>query len=621
MKSLKATLAASACCVVLTSCGHVAKMRGEIEEQRAQTKQAMDSPVKVVPEQRVVKNDKPLVPLVERTLPRAGSWLRSKNVSISVSNSVALSQVVEMFATRGVAIISEIPLDNIYYAGTVPATDAETALQIILGSCGLDFVVDETARIVRIKPMPSRTWYLNLGQRRSRYATGGSTGSSTPAPSSSSVSSGLASATGSGTPAASPSSGSTGPTGELSISATDDFWTSLHTELERRLNLLVPAGRGPRNLTGKLDETGKPAASGGNPGGGESPAASASTMYSGLLGGGGNSGQANAQNQQAPAAPAGTQDLYARKLIGSYSTNPETGSITVQAPHWVLADLDAYLNRVQQMYNTDITFTGELVLVNKNRKNSEGLDLAAFALYARKFGAVVANNALGGVTVNFAQGSNIPGVATAGTDVIGGTRIGVIDKANGLQIFNAWLAETGDTSVIQRPVVSTTSGMPAEFSKTVTRFYNTVNQQTAAGGVGSAAVGTQNNLVPVNLGTTMKINPRFDMSSGLIRAQISFSQSVQSEVQKIVQKVTAGTELKDVDANIPVVTQISYSGETLLRDGDLIIIGGQTEEDLSTAETGLPEGAGELNTLLGTRSARRAGGTYYLALRVQITPR
>src|SRR5690606_32903544 len=96
----------------------------------------------------------------------------------------------------------------------------------------------------------------------------------------------------------------------------------------------------------------------------------------------------------------GGNDLYIEKQVGNFSLNPETGAVTVQAPSWILRDLDAYLKGVQEKYNTEITFIGEVLLVTSTDQESEGVDLAGFASWAAgRYGAVISNNALGGITV------------------------------------------------------------------------------------------------------------------------------------------------------------------------------------------------------------------------------
>ena len=322
-----------------------------------------------------------------------------------------------------------------------------------------------------------------------------------------------------------------------------------------------------------------------------------------------------------PAGDTGS-DLYVKRLVGSYALNPETGAVTVQAPHWMLDEFETYVTRIQEMYNTDITFAGELVLVTNKKNNSEGFDLGAFATWASgRYAAVISNNALGGITMSLPNGG-VPTI-TADAQTVGGPLIGFKSQSttNALNIFNSYLAEIGKVSVIQRPLITTTSGVPGVFSKKFSDYYNTVSQTAAAGGTGSAATATQNALVAVELGTELKINPRIDTTTGLIRAQLTLNQAVQSGIKNIPQTITFGNNTTTVNTAIPLITRQNLSGEILLRDGDLIVVGGQTEENSSIDESGVPGNEGPLGGILGVKKANTGSQTYYFALRVTVTKR
>src|SRR5690606_10346366 len=107
-------------------------------------------------------------------------------------------------------------------------------------------------------------------------------------------------------------------------------------------------------------------------------------------------------------AGGGSGTLCSEQTLGNFSVNPSTGAVTVQAPHWVMDDIDKYLTNVKSDHGVTMVFEGMLILVNSSREKSEGLDLQAFASFANgELGMVVNNNALGGVTVS------TPGVGSA----------------------------------------------------------------------------------------------------------------------------------------------------------------------------------------------------------------
>lgn len=568
---------------------------------RSSAKRFDNEKITLAEESRVVIREGAYIPATPKdTL--GNNWLSGKKVSLRAGESLPLSEVVKALAAQGINIVSDLPLDRYTYSGfNLTTVDAETALRMVLGASGLDYSLDNARKLVTVRPLASRTWYLNIGNRKAAFSAGGNgTG-------------GTAGATGQAQASGTSTSGATGGLQassqtvnvNASISATDDFWGSLKTELDSRLKVMLPEMAAP--ATG---------------------AAVAASLPPLPVPGLSHGAAAHAQPAPSLTLPAASSNgstptgSYSAKQMGAYSVNPETGAVTVQAPHWILNDLDKYLGRVQEMYNTDIIFTGELVSVSVDNARSEGFDITSFGRFAGRYGAVVANNALGGVTVGFpTTGSFIPSV-TAGGAPLSGALLGAVSQKDGLSLFNAYLSNLGKVTVLQKPHLATTSGVPGDFRRTTTRYYNTVTQQTASSS-SNAAVGTQNTLVPLELGTSLKINPRIDLATGLIRAHIVLEQTSETGTQSIQQSLTAGNALQQVTTDVPVLAKVIYSGETLLKDGDIVVVGGQTDNSASRSAdgvTGLMDipAAGKL---FGTTQDKSTENVTYFALKVHVQKR
>jgi len=588
-------------------------VRKEIDRNESDARQKVEVLAARNTSSRVTEVSSLIVPVLKipQTQGDSAAWLRAKRLALDLKEPVPLSTILQMVADSGVNLVIAVPqLESYSYAGTVTQGNAETVLRVVLGSVGLDYEADDARRIVTVRPMAARTWVINLGNRQTSYTSGGGVGQGRNAGSqqgagnsfgggNSSIGGmpgagggggvfGGGNAGGFGANASSQMGGS-GNNGNMSgtgIQTRDDFWGSLAVELQNRLAILAAD-----QANAAIVQQGQ-----------------ASQMPAGYI----------------PLQPSGASgspnNQGARKQIGTFALNPETGAITVQAPHWVLSDLDKYFAQVQRMYNADISFQGEVLLVTHTRTDSEGLDVSSFGKFASgRYGAIVSNNALGGVTVNFADG-NIPNVV-AGAQPVAGALMGVASAADGLQVFNAWLSEVGRVSVMQRPVMTTTSSVPAEFRREFNRCFNTISQEVASGGVGNAALGTTNTLQCKDFGIALTINPRYDLSANLVRAQISLNHVLPAGEQIIQQTISSGDNVRAVPTRIPLETRASYSGEALLRDGDLIVIGGQTEDSSSLDENGLPGQQGALSGIFGTKRANRETKTYYFALRVSVKPR
>lgn len=573
-------------------------------------------------------NDHVVLPVVEVAQEVEDNWLAKKRLKLrnDKKRPLSLQEIVKMCFDQGIYITSaQLPLDQYTYSGLgFEETGVEAGLRIILGPLGLDYDLDEKSQTVVIRPMASRTWYLNVGNRRTSFgsnsASSGAVGIAASGNNQGQTGQNQAQSTqgSAGQGGQSQSSGGQQQTGQnpgmngsqssasapsgTSISSTDDFWGSLRAELTSRLEVLLPSQAPVQDASNQPQGQVVPAiAPIGAPNlamPGQNP-----MLYQNGLG---------AQN-------GGATDMFARKKVGTFALNPETGAITVQAPSWVLHDLDKYLSRVRDMYNSLISFSGEIVMVTTEDNASEGLDISSFARFAKaRYGLAYSNNALGGVTVNFSGNSLIPSISTNNAP-IANTLLGITSPLDGLQVFNNYLRSIGTVKIVQKPLVAVPSGVPGEFSKTVTRYFNSVSQNTASGGVGQATVGTQNTLTPVDFGTSLRIYPRLDVSTNLIRAQITLNQTIQSGTQNVQQSLNSGANVVPVTQPIPIVTRLLYQGEALLADGDLIVVGGQTDDETDSTDGGVPGlKDGVLSPIFGQKSNVKRVGTYYFALRVSV---
>ena len=567
--------------------------------------------------------DKVVLPMVRIKDEGNRNWLAGKRVRLinDKRRPLNLAEVVKMFFDQGINIGSAIPLEGYTYAGLgVQDADAEVALRSILGAVGLDYELDEASRTVLIRPMASRSWKINLGDRKTSFMsnTGGELGTGS---TNNTQVQGQNTTTGSA--AAAGQAGNTAVSGQAgnaqtsnqntqisstttangvggTTSTSDDFWASLRAELKDRMEVLLPGvATTATEISGQFSSVGQPGAVV------PAPAPLAPAMTPGPLA---------AVNGQAV-------EFYAKKRIGTFSLNPVTGNVTVQGPRWLLNDLDRYIKQIQAEYSYRITFIGQMVLVTTNDSNSEGLDISAFGRFAQsRYGVAFSNNALGGVTVNFPGSGVIPAISTGGQPVAG-TLLGVRSPLDGLQVFNAYLQNYGTVNIIQRPILVTSKGVPGYFQRSSRKYFVNYTQQAAAGNSGSAAVASNNTLIPFDFGTTLTISANYDINADLVRANIILDQVVQAGTQTVPQQISsANGGTQQVNQDIPIPSTFKYRGEVPLRDGDLIIIGGQSEDETNTADGGV---TGLKNTPLGAvfgqKNSTKGTGTYYFALRVKLS--
>ena len=566
------------------------------------------------------------------------AWLKAIRITLDIKEPISATEIVRMLKKQGINITTATELENHTYSGFgVRNVDGETGLNLLLGSMGLDYTINSEGRYVTITPLGSRTYYLNLGNRQATFGGGSNSGGSSGGAGGSANASGGAGGGASG-----------GGSQTNSITVSDNFWRSLSTEITQRLTVLTPNSAAmksglaiapilpdpsqlhtlPLDFTGKsaplpddrsnktssqnIDGVGEPAIP--LPNGRSNRATSAAIE---------NSGSAAGPGAGSSGSAAG--NLYKEQKMGNFTTNPETGAVTIRAPRWLLDSFTDYFQRINDQYNTVVEFDCEIVQLTTKLETLEGLDISAFASFMHgQYGAAITNNALGGVNVSLPTATKAL-ATTVGAALPGAVPIiGVVSAANKLQIFNAYLSNLGHIDIIQKPVIVTSSGVPGEFTKTETRYYNSLQQTAASGGVGGGGTtATQNQLVPFETGNTLRIFPHYDPTNGLVRAQISLNQAIQTGTQTQVQYLTAGTSQQQVDTLIPIISNQHYSGETLLRDGDLVVVGGQVEDSSNINHSGVT-GLMDLEAvsgIFGKKNIVKSHTTYYFALHVRVRSR
>lgn len=538
-------------------------------------------------------------------------WLKDKRVTLVLSRdqgSVSAQSLGQMLKAKGINIMSSLPLDSYHYSGYgVNNVDGESALRLLFGPLGLDYDINDDGQYVVITPMRSRTFYVKLGERKTKYKSGSMSGNIGGGGSTSGSGSGGGTYAGeSGTGGTATSGGvSTGldtGTGELTVES--DFWANIEKELGALLTQCVPNASAPITTTSTLPAL-PPEMGGSMPG----------------------MGQGVFQPQLAPIAAASSgyksADLCSEQKLGNFAVNASTGAITVQAPHWVMDSIAGYLKGVKADNAVTLVYEGMLISVTNTKEKSEGIDLQAFASFASgELGMVVSNNALGGVTVSPGSvgvpPSVVPGGSTVANSFIGLQKL----TGNPAQAFLAYLEANADFSIKQKPRVAVTNGIPGEFAQYDNLYYNQISQEASSSAAGGALVGTTNQLVPFKVGSLLRIVPYYDNETGLARSPITFTQSVQTGNFETTQFITdSNGNTQGIPSTIPLIRDSNYAGEVLMRDGDMLILGGQVSESSESSGSGLPgyNAKGNwLSGLMGQKRHKDQVNTYYLALTLKV---
>lgn len=576
-------ITASACTTQINDQGLKGDIAARHTAELERWKADMDAPRT----DKVRITDQPLAG--ERIAFEKHGWLRKKRVTLDIAKNASgltAHSLAEMLKDNGIQVMSSLPLHGYQYNGFgVRNIDAVTAMRLLFAPMGLDFNINDEDQYVVITPNKSRTFFVKLGERKAEYESGtisgnmGETESGSSSSSTSSSEDGVASGVETGL-----------STGIGRIRIESDFWGNLERELNKLLVQCVPT----TTVTASFGGSGIPPF----PGEGMGSIMAAPPVMA------------------APTPSSANSEICKDEKIGNFAINPSTGAITVQAPHWVLETVGGYIDNIRDDNAVTLVYEGLLISVSSTKEKSEGIDLQGFASFASgKWGMSVSNNALGGVTVS-------GGLPTLNSEGIADTLVGAVKTVgNPAQVFLAYLEANANYSVKQKPRVAVTNGMPGEFGQYDTMYYTQIVQETTGGTDANGIVGTQNKLVPFKVGSLLRIVPYYDSATGAVRSPITFTQSIQTGTYETNQYITAGNTIQSIPSVIPLIRDSNYAGEVLMKDGDMLIIGGQVSESSESIGSGLPgynKRGNPFSGFMGRKAHKDEVSTYYLALTLRV---
>lgn len=526
------------------------------------------------------------------------------------NSAVPATAIIRMLRARGLNIVSHLPLDMYSYNGFgVTNVNAETALMVFMGAMGLDYELDNVRQLVVIQPLKSRTWQLSIGNRQTSFSAGDSNNSSTPTSGVGNTQNTQGYGTGAygtstyGTTGVGSATGAYGNTTTQNtnnnnngnnnngnnITTYDDVWTRLRTELNERLT--VPFPKNPTDAVGSTSANQVPSMSGAS-----------------------NTGVPGTSNAQVPS-------FYNMLRVGTVSINPETGAVTVQAPRYLMDNLDKYMKGVIKRYNTLITFEAELVSITGTEDISKGLDWAAFnTINNGSFTTIAQNNILGGAVITpAAGGTSIVDALSIGSTTIPGANalFGVASTSKKFAAINAYLGSIGHLKIKDTPVISTTSGAPVKLNNTTVRYYQQYQQTAASGGTGSAAVATNVIDIPYETGITIRINPTYNVETDVINCLFSIDRRTLQGYQDKINPISTGNSVQLIPSKTPIIAQTNQNGSLVLRNGAFVVVGGLVEDVEENSQSGIPGLMDSpLQALTGKETKNRIKTTYYFALRV-----
>lgn len=479
---------------------------------------------------------------------------------IKGSESVPLSAILNSLNSQGINIVSQINLDRFRYSGfSINDTDALTALEILTGTLGLDFTVEKMSSGLPLV-------YINtLSAEVRRLNIGPRDVKSRMGTKSAGES--LQTGQQQQQSEIQLSTSTIGGLASAEISSTfdDNFWAKLQTELEQLLLRPVPRSR------------------------------------------------SQASNSDAESDGNG---MYEMMKLGHVVVNSSTGSITVMAPRTIRREIMAYIDDIDAELNSTVILRGQVILVNNDKQDSEGIDWGGLINTGEGI-LSVGNDVLGNVTMS------LPGefADIVASNVLSPSLIGYQRADKVIRAFNGYLERDSNTKTMQMPVAQTASGTPVNLSDVQNEFQILVSTDQSRSDGGTTNTGAKNNILTFQYGTNLTMTPRVDLARGLIRTDVNLQLKIKQGTGVYSQLIASGDSAELSPLELPLIKDISFQGQAILRPGEVIVMGGQKVELFEENKggiTGLKDGI--FGGLFSQKKGKRQTVTYYFLLSAYTIP-
>lgn len=282
-------------------------------------------------------------------------------------------------------------------------------------------------------------------------------------------------------------------------------------------------------------------------------------------------------------------------LVGTYSLDPQTGTLIVTTTPAVMERVEKFLAQVRENLCRQVHIDVQILEVSLNNDSQLGVDWNGFPGLLQVFQMPRLREAIRSQMESQATGG---GGGGGGTTATGGgitsplpvspftssplsafqmgllfaptAQMGIQYTLNNVISF---LKTQGDVRAVSRPQITTLNNQPAVISVGVNDFYVTFEQQTtaaAAGGIATSQVTSRVN--PLFIGVTLHITPQISPQGELVM------KIVPAVNQRVGEKLVPTGIPSAPTQSIPILETRQTSTVVRLRDGQTLLISGLIQE-------------------------------------------
>lgn len=244
--------------------------------------------------------------------------------------------------------------------------------------------------------------------------------------------------------------------------------------------------------------------------------------------------------------------------------NKNAGLITVTATAQQIKRFEAYLKRLQNKVQLQVLIDVQLLSVTMNEGKTTGIDWQQ--LYALQNFDISINNIQNDNVEKFDKTTGLAETTSIASNAIHGAAniINIKDQVKLNEVIK-FLQTQGDVNSISNPKVLTLNNQPALITAGTEYFYKLTSTQTLAGGSGTGAQSSSENIQSVFSGVLLRITP-----------EISDDKTITLKINPSLSETTTNISSQDNSRRTmpPDLNRRQLSSVVTVKDGNRIILGG-----------------------------------------------
>jgi len=293
----------------------------------------------------------------------------------------------------------------------------------------------------------------------------------------------------------------------------------------------------------------------------------------------------------------------AGNLVGTYSLDPQTGTLVVTTTPEVMSRVKSFLSQLRQNLNCQVCIDVQILEVSLSKDKTLGVDWSGFPGLIQYYRMPQLRNVIESQMTQQAETGGGGGGGTTGgqgiysplatspfsTAPAGGFQLGVLSTIGNhravqyaLNSVISFLKQYGEVRAVSRPQITTLNNQPALVSVGVNDFYITFEQQTTSAQAGLATSQVTSRLNPIFIGVTLNVTPQ-------ISPEGEIAMKIVPAINKMIGEKVVPTGIPSASTQtIPLLETRQTSTLVRVKNGETIIISGLIQESEKTIKKDVP---------------------------------